>query len=165
MIDRIYNKVHFVDNQYGWVVGEYGVILHTNDGGQTWIEQQHNLGEITFFSLDFKDKNHGWVTGMGGRMLMTTDGGNHWEEVTTPVDSHLFDIDFTEGTGYAVGYKGVLLVNNNSTWMDQTEKIPTRSWLKDVTFVDEKRGWSVGSVGVVLHTNDSGQSWTRFPDY
>ena len=28
--------VWFVDPQHGWAVGDHGVILHTDDGGQHW---------------------------------------------------------------------------------------------------------------------------------
>jgi photosystem II stability/assembly factor-like uncharacterized protein len=34
------NAVHFFDEKRGWAVGEYGVILATEDGGQNWKVQQ-----------------------------------------------------------------------------------------------------------------------------
>ena len=27
----------WIDQQNGWIVGGFGLILHTKDGGQTWI--------------------------------------------------------------------------------------------------------------------------------
>jgi photosystem II stability/assembly factor-like uncharacterized protein len=27
----------FLDRQNGWLVGGYGLILHTTDGGETWL--------------------------------------------------------------------------------------------------------------------------------
>ena len=96
-------------------------------------------------------------------MLMTSDGGENWKPVDTPVKSHLFDIDVLADRQYSVGFKGVLLMAQSKEWLDETEKIPTRSWLKNIVFVDEKRGWTVGSVGVVLRTENGGQSWIQVP--
>jgi photosystem II stability/assembly factor-like uncharacterized protein len=40
--DRYLNDLFFVDKMKGWVVGEYGFISHTVDGGGTW-PVQHRL--------------------------------------------------------------------------------------------------------------------------
>ena len=34
------SSVHFVDTQNGWVVGRYGTILHTYNGGKNWERQE-----------------------------------------------------------------------------------------------------------------------------
>ena len=41
--DPILYDVKFVDAQNGWIVGEFGKILHTRDGGETWKEQTKSL--------------------------------------------------------------------------------------------------------------------------
>jgi photosystem II stability/assembly factor-like uncharacterized protein len=35
----------FLDSQNGWVVGEDGLVLFTNDGGQNWQVEQVNVTE------------------------------------------------------------------------------------------------------------------------
>lgn len=35
--------VTFINNKSGWVTGQDGVILHTEDGGKTWIEQINGI--------------------------------------------------------------------------------------------------------------------------
>jgi photosystem II stability/assembly factor-like uncharacterized protein len=30
-------KIHFLDRDNGWIVGGFGTILHTTDGGETWL--------------------------------------------------------------------------------------------------------------------------------
>ena len=30
-------KIHFIDKENGWIVGGFGTILHTTDGGETWL--------------------------------------------------------------------------------------------------------------------------------
>ena len=41
--DPIFYDIEFADEQHGWIVGEFGTIRHTTDGGQTWVEQQKSL--------------------------------------------------------------------------------------------------------------------------
>ena len=35
-----FTDLHFVNPQYGWIVGEKGFIIHTNNGGKTWNRQE-----------------------------------------------------------------------------------------------------------------------------
>ncbi|MBM3235769.1 hypothetical protein FJZ31_05675 [Candidatus Poribacteria bacterium] len=34
-----FNDIHFVDAKHGWVIGEKRMIIHTDDGGNTWKRQ------------------------------------------------------------------------------------------------------------------------------
>ena len=36
------NRLFFLDNNNGWAVGDFGVVLKTTDGGATWIRQRGN---------------------------------------------------------------------------------------------------------------------------
>ncbi len=160
-VDKIYNYVYFADKDYGWVVGEFGTILHTSDGGLTWKQQENPLGEKTLFSVFFQDHMRGWITGMDGSILKTTDGGERWQIVKTPIKEHLFSIEVINDTGWTVGLKGVYGIKHKEEWSDSTRNMPTRAWLKQCAFLNEKIGWVVGSVGTVLYTNDGGKSWHR----
>jgi photosystem II stability/assembly factor-like uncharacterized protein len=64
----------FIDNNNGWAVGEGGNILHTNDGGLNWIDQESGTTE-TLVSVFFIDSNLGWIVGEDGIILHTTNGG------------------------------------------------------------------------------------------
>ncbi len=33
------HAMHFIDGNIGWAVGYVKTILHTKDGGKTWVEQ------------------------------------------------------------------------------------------------------------------------------
>jgi photosystem II stability/assembly factor-like uncharacterized protein len=46
-------------------------------------------------------------------------------------------------------------------WVKHRTK--TLSWLRDVTFVDDKKGFIVGAGGTVLETRDGGSTWTVRP--
>ena len=40
------NRLFFLDNQTGWAVGDFGVVLKTTDGGNTWNRQRGNTRNL-----------------------------------------------------------------------------------------------------------------------
>jgi photosystem II stability/assembly factor-like uncharacterized protein len=50
--DTYLNDVHFLSAQVGWIVGEYGQIFRTTDGGQTW-EKGEIQGTLAFDPVPF----------------------------------------------------------------------------------------------------------------
>jgi len=70
---------HFVNATHGWVVGEQGVILMTDSGGEQWMPQTSGTSEY-LYRVRFDNQTTGWALGGFGTMLMTTDGGDSWNE-------------------------------------------------------------------------------------
>ncbi|MEO0132450.1 MAG: YCF48-related protein [candidate division WOR-3 bacterium] len=66
----------FVGRRHAWAVGRNGTILHTNDGGNTWIIQQSGV-DTTLFDVSFADTLHGLIAG-NGCVLYTHNGGSTW---------------------------------------------------------------------------------------
>jgi len=60
----------------------------------------------------------------------------------------------------AVGQRGhiVYSMDGGASWKQAS--VPVSSDLTAVFFVDDKQGWTVGHDGVILHTVDSGDTWT-----
>ena len=60
---------------------------------------------------------------------------------------------------FAAGDRGHIVYSddNGKTWVQA--KVPVRSTLLDVYFVNDKQGWAVGHEGVILHSSDGGDSW------
>ena len=76
--DITLSSVFFSDNDHGWSVGSKGLILKTDDGGQSWeskIYDDDNLLKVVAFS----DSNNGFIFGINGMFLHTTDGGSTWQ--------------------------------------------------------------------------------------
>jgi len=74
------------DPKLGWIVGNRGTFLQTNDGGKSWSAKSFaNLDpdeEINyrFTKVSFKD-GEGWIIGKPAILLHTRDGGSSWERV------------------------------------------------------------------------------------
>lgn len=90
----------FVDLADGWMVRGRGggtQVLHTTDGGATWVEQYRGDDPIPAGG-QFLDANDGWVVGNGGGsvcrqvpnptcqgvVLWTTNGGRTWNPSAVP---------------------------------------------------------------------------------
>jgi photosystem II stability/assembly factor-like uncharacterized protein len=76
--------VHFADDKRGWAVGHDTLVLHTEDGGETWTKQfGGGESDNALLSVFFKDANHGWAVGAFNYTIETTDGGKTWVERKT----------------------------------------------------------------------------------
>ena len=65
----------FVDANTGTVVGEYGTIVRTTDGGNSWTIQASGTTQ-TLWAVSFTNANNGTAVGEGGTIVGTTDGGD-----------------------------------------------------------------------------------------
>lgn len=163
--------VEFVDDRNGWIVGEFGKILHTTDGGETWTEQQQSLvgGEIvdeldlpTFFGIDCIDANECTAVGLDGRIASTKDGGATWafEETGSDFQEPLFTVQiFPDGSGWAAGVAGEVMKRERGEWRRADLGMRVFSWLRQVGFADPNNGWLVGGFGTILRTRDGGKTW------
>lgn len=171
--------VQFVDRQHGWVVGEFGKIYHTADGGDTWSEQQESLageagGEIvdasdlpTFFSIYMRDMNNGLVAGLNSRIARTRDGKTwRFEEfdADTTFDDPLYTAQqLPDGSAWAVGAAGVVVRQTapGAPWRGVSLGMELNGWMRDVDFFDKDHGWIVGGYGRILRTEDGGKTWLQ----
>ena len=77
--------VHFVDDKTGWAVGHWGVVLRTDDAGESWMVQRSDATvDQPLFSVYFRDKDHGWAVGLWSLIIATRDGGKTWVPVRLP---------------------------------------------------------------------------------
>jgi hypothetical protein len=101
--------VSFSDSQTGTVVGELGTILHTTDGGATWVPQTSGVTD-TLLAVTFTDANNGTAVGQLGVILRTSDGGNTWVRQESGTNQDLYNVAFTStDVGTAVGGFGAIL--------------------------------------------------------
>lgn len=173
--DPVLYDVQFLSNQVGFVVGEFGKILKTTDGGATWYDKQASLvGEQyfdimelpTFFDVDFRGDNEGYAVGLEGRVAKTTDGGETWAWVEHNVkeyDAPFYSIDLLPGGAiWGVGGSGQAIHSPTAGGLAKGD-LGTRvtNWIRDVEFYDDNVGWMVGGFGFIMNTTDGGKTWFR----
>ena len=176
--DIIYYSVKFVDAQEGWLVGEYGNIRHTSDGGKTWDSQHDSLLEASgnkdvmtmgaLFRVHFSDKTHGFAVGAAGAIIATEDGKTwRWiaregQKADVPA-LHLYTIANHGPNGQLMitGTNGTLLIseNNGADWKPAKAPGGVFTWINGLAFGEGGKGVLVGGKGLILLTDNGGQSW------
>ena len=167
------NTVYFADSKRGWIGGDAGQVVRTEDGGRSWVRQQIAT-DAGVNDIYFRDKEDGYLLA-GNAIHTTTDGGQTWREAHkfAPGDfggatPELYSVRFTgKKRGWVVGsvsrgdnvVDSLLLRTDDGGESWQRKNVPVRVELIHLDFDGDKRGWIVGDRGTVLHTADGGDSW------
>ena len=157
----VLSSTDFVDANSGWAVGSAGFVLHTDDGGVSWLIQDSPVA-TQLSDVAFVDNDTGWAVGEEGVILLTLDGGKQWSSVESGTTRELYGVSFSGADeGWAVGDSGTILktTNGGQSWTDQ--KSGTGQLLNATDFIDNDTGWVVGSQGTILTTRDGGLNWTQ----
>lgn len=188
--DVTLNGVSFPTNTDGWVAGEFGIILRTQDGGVTWQRQRnvHNLPKYTrpelpeeeairqripplyiedlfLIDVDFRSAQEGYVTGESGTLLQTTDAGETWTNIPSGSFNTLLSVTAAPDdnrSDFATGVLGTLASATSDAWqLDENIRQDVLTWIRTASFApDGQFGVACGGKGTVLVTTDSGKSWT-----
>jgi len=143
-------KVFFFNDKLGWAVGHDATILHTSDGGQSWVIQyQDPKREKPFFDVYFSSEQDGMAIGAYGLFFRTHDGGNSWQE-----EFHQ-ELLLEEDVSYLNGLKDsdpeAYLIERASLLPHFNRIIP----------LPDGRLLMVGELGLVAVSSDNGVSFAR----
>ena len=154
---------NFISPTEGFAASESGDVMHTSNGGVTWVETTP-VSAYRLYGVYFKDSNVGWVSGeyLGlphvASISKTTNGGITWDTQSFGTDEYINDIYFVNDmTGWAVGGafggSGTSTILNTTdggeTWINQTS--PTTNSLYGLSFSDLNNGWAVGFNGTIIN--------------
>jgi photosystem II stability/assembly factor-like uncharacterized protein len=165
IIDSYLTDLYMLSANDGWAVGDNGTILHYTGG--TWSSVASPTTAL-LRKISMVSASEGWIIGDGGAILHYD--GTSWSPVSYMyIDAYnLLGLDFTSGTGWAVGDSfdwiigGVIMKYLHGEWVCVTA--PTANQLNDVFTVSETDAWAVGdadSLGPTLVHWD-GEVWRRY---
>jgi photosystem II stability/assembly factor-like uncharacterized protein len=164
-------------------------ILKTTDGGMNWISKIIRNNYQMVHTVEFIDANTGFIGGgvqSSGFIYKTTDGGNTWgpsasiqfepQAINQKEQLGIYDagginsIYFKDSNiGYAVlgGVWGCVserkiykTTDGGNTW-NQTYRATEQNGLISVFVNDEGKGSAVGFSGIIILTEDDGNSWKQ----
>lgn len=144
--------VTFYDQLLGWAVGHDSTILHTNDGGFSWVVQQH-LPKLQrpLLDISFKNQFEGVAVGAYGLFYRTTDGGKTW------IQEHHVSLLPQED----VEYLEELRKEDEEAYFEERNSILPHF---NRIYVDGRTSYLTGEMGLIAKSHDFGKSWVRFPD-
>jgi hypothetical protein len=154
-------SVSFPNENDGWACGRWGTVLHTSNGGKTWVHQKTGL-VTTLISIYFVDPKNGWAVGDQGTIIHTKDGGKNWEKQKSPISFYLMGVCFVNASkGWIVTERTHILFTDDGgkNWSIQFKD--EDYVLKAVSFCDPNNGWAVGEFGYTYHTKDGGVTWEK----
>ena len=159
--------VWFENDQHGFVVGAYGMILRTEDGGDTWNDWAPKIENAQNFHLNSITRITGGglvIVGEAGQIHVSVDNGDTWERRESPYEGSLFGVI---GTGevneiLAVGLRGNMLF---STDLGKSWRLVPNSagaTLNDGSVADDGRITLVGNGGTVLVSSNGADSFREY---
>jgi len=159
--DDLY-RITFKGETQFWVIGDSGVILHSEDGGKTWSYQKSGVN-TALLDVCFIDEKNGWAVGNLGTVISTQDGGSSWKRIKSNTENLLTGVHFfNPQEGLVIGEAGLILRTENGG-IEWTEKIfmDGEQNLNRIFFVDSENGWVVGEYGLIMRTRNAGRDWAR----
>lgn len=148
----------------GMVVGGWGTILHSTDGGGSWLRQRGSSNE-SLNSVSFRDANNVVAVGSWGSIFRSSDAGTSWQVQPSSSLINFQKVRFNSSTrGTMVGYEtygsGYFSTTSDggATW--QRDPSVTAE-LFGVKFLDSLLGIVVGGAGAMYKTTNGGVSWTH----
>ena len=153
-------------------VGERGHIIYSDDEGKTWSQADVPVS-VTLTAVDFGTSDHGWVVGHSGVVLHSEDAGASWqlqldglkaaelsieskEEQIAEMEEQIEQAPEEQKADLEWALDDlVFAMENTQSDMDIGPVNP----LLDVWFENDNHGFAVGAYGMLLRTQDGGDSW------
>lgn len=153
-------------------VGEHGLVLLSDDAGNSWRQTLTGLVDTTLSAVTFVDQDHGWIVGREEAILATSDGGVTWElQHWNPfpesgMEGALLEVVFTSPVqGFAVGANGTLLhtADAGNSWQRQTllHSEGFEPHLFDISSRNADELFITGEQGSLWRSTDLGATWRQ----
>lgn len=140
-------------------VGPRGLILRSADQGKTWRQVPSPVAS-DLVQIRFAGDSNGWIVGHDSVVLHTADGGNSWQ---LQMDGRrlLTLLRDTYGKAAAAGddNAAALLREVDLALGSSASPDVLPQPLLDVVFDQHGHGFAVGAFGLVLRSDDNGDTW------
>lgn len=103
------------DNGEGFLLGAFGMLLHTIDDGMTWqpwIERTENERRMHLYSIDMHGEQ-AYISGEQGLVMRLDRELGRFARVETPYTGTFFGVHVRDGLVMAYGLRGNLYVSRN----------------------------------------------------
>ena len=154
--------VAFVDPVRGWAVGHDAVVLHSADGGESWVEQYSDPDfETPLMDVLFSDADTGFAVGAYGLFLETVDGGDTWQQRWVTEDDFHFNAILSPASGqwFMAGEAGGLYRSDDGGQEWQVLDTPYFGSFFGALSLGDDDLLVFGLQGNMFRSGDGGESW------
>ena len=154
---------------HGIAVGDHGVILESDDGGETWTVDQSLHVEQALLSVA-RAGEHVLVAGQEG-IVLTREGSGHWQARESGTAERILSVAMADnGLAMAAGGFGLLLRSNDfgstweslfPSWEEYLEDAGYEPHLYDVEINSDGHILLAGEFGMILISRDGGETWEQ----
>ncbi|MGH1463025.1 MAG: WD40/YVTN/BNR-like repeat-containing protein [Neptuniibacter sp.] len=158
--------IYFVDSKEGYILGSYGLIFQTLDGGTSWQPIIEKLGNIDGFHLSAitKVNNQLVIAGEGGVIFSSFDNGLSWKSLSSPYDGSFFGIQATSGESFVVyGLRGSAFETRDGGVSWSRLVLPINRTLSGSSYLRDGSLVLVGSFGSLLVRTQGNQIFKKIP--
>jgi photosystem II stability/assembly factor-like uncharacterized protein len=156
--NRSFLDLHFSDAYNGFVVGAYGLILETRDGGKNWSPIMLNLDNPDSLHLNAITEQQGklLIAGEAGIAFLSEDTGQSWQRLNTNYDGPFFSALALgqQGRFLLSGLRGRLFISGGAGESWQVLEAPTRSTINATLLLNNGELAGVGNGGLIFHARN-----------
>lgn len=158
-------SIGFFNNDIGLAVGDSGIIIKSTDGGNSWMEIQHDDSYKLNYLFIVND-SLAYASGTVGKILKTTNRGKSWINLDTKVNNNFNAIYFVnENVGYlgSDSFKVIKTYDGGASW--SPINLNEEGNIKSLYFLDSLTGYAGTDdefqVGRLMYTSNGGRTWTE----
>lgn len=162
-------KVRFLNNYFGYSVGEFGTVIKTINQGANWTNVSINT-KSTINGMHFRNLNNGIAVGNNSSIYKTINGGVNWINCSPVNDTADFEdvVMFDANTGIAVSNKRnnsavFRTINGGLNWTRLSS--PLRNFTNNaVSMMDADNAFIFGTdidlnTFSIIKSSDKGTTW------
>ena len=150
------------------LAGEFGMILQSDDGGETWIRRDTEIvprePEPAYWMAGYQRGKEAWLTGAAGVNQKSLDNGETWEDNQKPGREGIFGVVLAkDGTPVISGAVGLIGTLKGDEWAlaDRTE-LKLLSWIKTPVELPDGRLLVLGGRGTAILVDNGAVSRVPF---
>ena len=159
--DKPFLDLYFKNDREGVVVGAYGLIFSTADGGQSWqclMDHAENPRALHLYAIRAFGDNL-YIAGEQGLFLVSRDKGISYQQTQTPYSGTFFDLIVTSsGDVVIVGLRGNAFWSADQGATFNQTRVPVEVSFSAVSHLEDGSLLFANQAGMLLASRDGGRS-------
>lgn len=158
--DKPFLDIYFKNDREGFIIGAYGLIFRTQDGGNTWqpwLDRTENEGMLNLYAINASGDTY-YIAGEQGLFLVSTDDGNLFKRVDTPYIGTFFDVvTASSGEILLVGLLGNAYWSADQGATFYKSQVPNEVSFSSAIRLDDGTMVFSNQGGMILKSSDNGR--------